>query len=87
MCVCVCVCVCVIHRICSYVLHDNLLDAKYLVTIIFIIIMMIVSLVCLSMLSCTEQVLVSKYKTHAYNYKTSKTAHVQTTMLKHPTKQ
>ena len=43
---------------------------------------------CLSMwnmLNCTKQVQIQKYKTHAY--KTTKTAGVQTIMLKHPTKQ
>ena len=38
-----------------------------------------------NMLSCAEQVQIQKHKTHAY--KTPKTAGVQTTMLKHPTKQ
>ena len=37
------------------------------------------------MLSCAEQVQMQKYKTHACE--TPKTACVQTTMLKHPTKQ
>ena len=37
-----------------------------------------------NMLSCSEQVQKQKYKTHAD--KTSKTACVQTIMLKHPTR-
>ena len=35
--------------------------------------------------SCTEQVQIQKYKTHAY--KTLKIGGVQTIMLKHPSKQ
>ena len=30
-----------------------------------------------NMLSCTEQVQIQKYRTHAYNYKTRKTVGVQ----------
>ena len=39
----------------------------------------------LNMLKCAEQMQIQKYKIHAY--KTIKTAHVLTVMLKHPTKQ
>ena len=49
---------------------------------------MSIFLECLSMwnmLNCAEQVQIQKYKTHAY--KTLKTEGVQTSMLKHPTKQ
>ena len=48
----------------------------------------IVCLECISiwnLLIWAEQVQISKYETHAY--KTFKTAHVRTIMLKHPTKQ
>ena len=38
----------------------------------------------LNVLNCAEQVLIQKYKMHAY--KTLKAAGVQTIMLKHPTK-
>ena len=37
-----------------------------------------------NMLSCTEQMQIQKYKTHAY--KTLKTADVQMIMLRHPIK-
>ena len=40
-----------------------------------------------NMLSCAEQLQIYKYKTHLYEYKTPKTACVQTIMLKYSAKQ
>ena len=62
------------------------LVALWVTTLHGVIIIMIMSVFLerLSMLNCAEQGQIQKFKTHAY--KKLKTAGVQTSMLKHPTK-
>ena len=79
----VCACMC---AFCVHVIFDSHELASWL-SIIIIVIIMSVFLEHLFMLNCADQMQIQKYKTHAYNYKTPKTAGVQTIMLKHPTKQ